>query len=163
MAVRNADEELRDQKFSIVHKEAWCHLPYRGKVEKTLNLRGVRQDTYWGWKLALLLIMLYALMVEHADVNITEAQSQRQILKLEQNYDSFKICMSENGKSYHVPCQRERASQGYFSNWVTTLLYCRVGWEVLLDPQVSQQPAWVQQALLVPFLLQPKPGMTQHP
>lgn len=49
------------------------------------------------------------------------------------------------------------------SNWVTTLLYCRVGWEVWLDPQVSQQPAWVQQALLVPFLLQPKPGMTQHP
>lgn len=83
-----------------------------GKWERHLTYEefAAQQDMYWGWKLALLLIMFYALMVEHAYVNITEVQSQRQILKPEQNYDSFKICMSENGKSYYVPCQRERAS-----------------------------------------------------
>lgn len=91
--------------------------------------------------------VVYTLTVKHIDVNITEAQSQRQtwkttaMLRLLQN-----LCMSEKGKVFHVP-DMTKGEGGLFQSLGTAvetpqgiaLLHSRAGWEAWLDSQASQQ------------------------
>lgn len=129
--------------------------------------------------------MLCTLIVEHIDVNITEAPSQRQVWKTSAMLRLLQVnlVLVENGKICHVPevargGGRVRRCQSVDTAVVTprgiTGLYCRAGWEVWLDTQASQQwspssPCWFLffcswnlWCLASPAMTTPSPSVTGH-